>query len=70
MIACNKKACTREDFRSPRARTSLYYDSFLPIKIRAFNALPISLRDAAIVSSFKRELFTFTNIVPLLFWKT
>ena len=57
----------REDLRAPRARTSLYYDSFLPATFRAFNELPISLRNAATVSSFKRELFTLTNIVTPYF---
>ena len=56
------------DSQVPRARTSLYYDSFLPSTVRAYNSLPLPLRNSTSLSSFKRQLFMSNDKVPAYFY--
>ncbi|MEW8546213.1 MAG: reverse transcriptase family protein [Candidatus Thiodiazotropha sp.] len=45
-----------DDICTLRCRTNLYYNSFLPSTIRAWNTLPIEIKQATSVASFKYRL--------------
>ncbi len=53
-----------DHFQVPRARTTLYSNSFLLPSFRAFNDLPDSIKHADSVNSFKRMLSSNLSIVP------
>ena len=39
-----------------RCRTNLYYNAFLPSTVRAWNTLPVEIKQATSLASFKRIL--------------
>lgn len=44
------------DIQSIRARTNLFFNSFFPSTIRAWNSLPQDIKDATTVAAFKHRL--------------
>ena len=62
--------CNQSDSQVPRARarTSLYNDSFLPSTVRAYNSLPLPLRNSTPLSSFKRQLIMSNDKVLAYFY--
>ncbi len=56
------------NFQVPRARTSLYSNSFLPSVVRAFNELPESSKQADSVASFKHKLSNRTSVPKHFFF--
>ena len=46
----------RDDISTIKTRTTLYYNSFLPSTISEWNSLPLNLRDAPTLESFKQKL--------------
>ena len=53
----------RSDFQLPLARTTFYYNSFIPSAVREYNALPPPLKQATSLASFKRLLNSNKNYV-------
>lgn len=52
------------DIQTMRARTNLFFNSFFPSTIRAWNNLPQDIKDAASVTSFKYRLNRNMNRCP------
>ena len=67
-VTRNYNLRTHENLRVPRARTSLYYDSFLPSTTRAFNELSPLIRNAPTISSFKKQLSEPLRKIPKYFY--
>ena len=55
------------DYQLVYARTSLYYNSFLPSVVRDFNSLPANIRSANTIVTFKKLLFANKHSVPSFF---
>ena len=58
-IVCTNQRYTlrnSEDVQNISTRTETHYQSFLPSVIRAFNALPLVVRNAPSLASFKMLL--------------
>ena len=55
------------DLRNVRARTNLFYNSFLPSTIRAWNDLAADIKTAPSVASFKYWLTTDLHKPPKYF---
>ena len=56
------------DFQTINARTTLYYQSFLPSVVREWNSLPENQRNVPTISSFKRCLNQNKRTVPSHFY--
>ena len=52
------------DTQTVHARTTLYYNSFLPSTVREWNNLPLECRNSESVNSFKRSINESSVIVP------
>ena len=55
---------------SVHANSTLYYNSFLPSVIRAWNNLPIETRNSTSLTEFKRKLAVNMNKPPNYFYWT
>ena len=55
------------NMRSLRARTNLYFNSFFPSTIRAWNELPDEIKGASTVSAFKYQLNKHKKPPPMYF---
>ena len=53
--------------RSLRTRTNLYFNSFFPSTIRAWNELPNEIKGASTVSAFKYQLNKHKKPPPMYF---
>ena len=68
-IANNKGADLRNanDFRTLHANTNLYFNSFFPSTIRAWNSLPEETKQAPSIAYFKHRLNRDLNRPPIYF---
>lgn len=57
-----------ENYASVNINTSLYGNSFLPSTIREWNKLPVDLRNAESITSFKRQLDNDHSKIPSYFY--
>ena len=49
--------CNTDDFAIPISRTAFYYNSFLPSTVRDWNALSPTIRNSAILNTFKNRFY-------------
>ena len=56
------------DIRTVNARTSQYFNSFLPSSIREWNSLPEQHRTSSTVTSFKYHLNQPNSIIPKFYY--
>ena len=58
----------RDNIQIVQARTSLYYNSFLPSVVREWNSLPIESRNSTSIESFKKTLERDIRPIPKYYY--